>query len=491
VTDSGITSRTLRGTLWAYGSLTGGQLLVLASTAILARLLDPADFGLVALALVFTSLLDMVSDLGLSPALVISRPEELEERADTVFAFTVATGAALSVIVVLISPLAGDLFHAPDLPPLLAVLGLTFFIRALGATHYALAQRAIDFRTRTAAELSSVMTRGITAIVLAVAGFGAWSLIAGYIAGTIAMTVALWILVAWRPRLRLSRHQLPRMLRFGGTLTAVDLLAAVLSQVDSFFIGRVLGTQALGLYALAFRLPGLVIADAANVAGRVLFPAFAAVERGSLGRAFLKSLRYTALLAMPAAAALCILAEPVILALLGPQWPGAIEPMRVLTLFALAITLGIPAGTAYKATGNAGVLLKLAIPRTLLAICSIAVFVDDGIVAVAACQAAVATLFGVIGLAVASRMLRVGAGAIARSLAPGLAAAVVTGAALFAPILLTEDARPLVRLLVAVPLGALAYAGALWRLAPDVLREFRATARPARAKPTPAGNPAA
>jgi len=148
--------RTLRGTAWAYGSYVGGQALVLVSTAILARLLSPGEFGLVALAIVFVTLLDTVSDLGLSPALVISTEAELRERADTVFGFTVGLGAILSALTAAAAPLAAGFFDRPDLAPLLAVLGLNFLLRALGATHYALAQKRIDFRSRTAAELTGV-----------------------------------------------------------------------------------------------------------------------------------------------------------------------------------------------------------------------------------------------------------------------------------------------------------------------------------------------
>src|SRR5215208_5140753 len=106
--------------MWAYGSVAGGQVLVLVSTAILARILTPADFGLVALALVFIALLDTISDLGLSPALVISKPGELEERADTVFVLTVGIGAALSVVTAAVAVAAGPLFGEPDVQPLLS-----------------------------------------------------------------------------------------------------------------------------------------------------------------------------------------------------------------------------------------------------------------------------------------------------------------------------------------------------------------------------------
>jgi O-antigen/teichoic acid export membrane protein len=464
-------TRTLRGTAWAYGSYVGGQALVLVSTAILARLLTPAEFGVVALALVFITLLDTVSDLGLSPALVISREDELRERAMTVFTFTIALGALLSALTAAVAPLAALFFDEPELFPLLAVLGLNFFVRSLGATHYALAQKRMDFRSRTAAELAGVLTRGATGIALALAGFGAWSLVAGYLAGTAVLTATLWALVPWRPSGRPSRAHLPRMLRFGSTLTGVDILAAVISQVDYAFIGRVLGTHALGLYALGFRIPEMLIISLAVVAGRVLFPAFAAVDRAALGRSYLVSVRYAAIVALPLAVGVAVLAEPLVLALFGDRWEASVDCMRVLALYAFSVALGIPAGIAYKATGQAGILLKLAIPRAALVVASIAVFVNEGIVAVAACQAGVAALFAAIGMAIASRMLELGPGRLAGAILPAVVAAGGMGAAVLAIAL--AIATPWAALALGIPVGAAVYAALLRLTAPAVVQDLR------------------
>jgi len=464
-------TRTLRGTAWAYGSYAGGQAVVLVSTALLARILSPGDFGLVALAIVFITLLDTISDLGLSPALVISTEEELRERANTVFTFTVLIAAGLSALTAGIAPLAAAFFDEPGLTALLAVLGLNFVFRSLGATHYALAQKRIDFRPRTTAELVGVICRGGTGIALAFAGLGAWSLVIGYLAGTAAMTVTLWLLIPWRPSAGPSRAQLPQMLRFGSTLTAVDILAAVISQIDYVFVGRVLGTHALGLYTLGFRLPEMLIISLAVVAGRVLFPAFAAVDREALGRTFLVSVRYSAIVALPLAAGLAALAEPFVLAIFGERWRGAIGAMQVLSLYGLGVAIGIPAGIAYKATGQAGILLKLAAPRAALVVVSIALFVDDGLVAVAACQAAVAALFALIGLAIASRMLSVRPADLASALWPPLVAAGGMGAVALA-ISATVD-TPWAALALGIPVAGAVYAGLLRLVAGDVVRDLR------------------
>ncbi len=156
----------------------------------------------------------------------------------------------------------------------------------------------------------------------------------------------------------------------------------------------------------------------------------------------------------------------------------------MLSLYAFGVALGIPAGTAYKATGRAGVLLALAIPRAALVVASIAVVVDRGIVAVAWCQATVAGLFAVIGLAIASRMLGVGAARLASALLPALVPAVGMGALQVAVV--ATIASPWAALAVGVPAGAAAYAGLLALVAPGVVRDARRRVSDAR-RPSVAG----
>jgi O-antigen/teichoic acid export membrane protein len=469
--DTRIGARTLRGVFWAYFSYVGGRLLVLVATAILARLLTPEDFGVVAFALVFMAILETVKDLGLSQALVASRPANVYERADTVFVCGLGLGALLSLVVAAASPLAAAFFDEPQLTALLPVLGLNFAIRSVGATHYALAQKELRFRTRTAAEFADVLTRGTVGVVLALAGAGVWSLVVGYVVGTTALVVALWILVPWRPRLRLDRAELPQLLRFGGALTGVDITAAITANVDYIFIGKVLGPAALGLYTLSFRLPELAIVNVAAVAGAVLFPAFANVERSALSHAYTVALRYMLMVCMPLAAGMALLADPLVEALFGSKWDGAVAPMQLLTLYAFAVTVGIPAGTAYKAVGRADVLLKLALPRTALLVTAVAIFVHEGTSAVAASHAAVAGLFSIIGILLASRLLSVPLRRLlGLALAPALATAGMVAAILVVDGLLDS---PWPTILAAAAAGGCVYLGALWYLAPGAVADIR------------------
>ena len=298
--DQGIGTRTVRGMFWSYGSFVGVRLASLLTTAVLARLLDPKDFGLIALALTFMSFLDMLQGLGVADALVVAEDSQLADESDSAFVVSTSVGLVLWAISAALGPLAAAVFHEPRLVVIMPAIGSTFFIQGLGSTHYALAMKSIDFRSRTTAELTEAVVRGVVGVALALTGLGVWALIGGYIAGSVAMSWVVWHLVEYAPRLRASRRHLRRLLTFGGALTGVGIMAAFLNQFDNIVVGRVLGATQLGFYSIATRLPYLFIITLAAATGQVLFPAFAALEGDDMVRGFLTSLRYTAFVALPA-----------------------------------------------------------------------------------------------------------------------------------------------------------------------------------------------
>jgi PST family polysaccharide transporter len=456
---------------WAYGSYVGGRLLVLICTVILARVLVPADFGVVALALTFMVFLDTVKDLGLGQALIVVPDGRLAAAAQTAFWASVGLGALLSAATVLVAPLAAGFFGEPLLRGLLAVLGLNFLLRSFGATHLALARRALDFRSRTISETCDVCTRGAVSIALALAGAGAWSLVAGYLAGTLAAVTAIWLRVHWRPRARPSTAHLRGMLTFGGLLTFVDVGQAFAHEIDYLFIGRVLGAAPLGEYSIAFRLPELLIINLSIVAGTVLFPAYAKLDVSRLSAAFLVSLRYTALLVLPVAVGLALLARPIVLTLFGPKWEPAIAVMQILCAYAVVVTMNVPAGTIYKVTGRAWILIAFTVPYVAVLAGALSVFTPHGIIAVAATMAGLQALFAVGGWAVATRILGVSVRTVAVTLA-GPAAAALT---MVVPLLLVLQLSmaPVLTLLVAVPLALASYLVGVQLFAPDAAARLR------------------
>lgn len=460
-------TRTLYGMAWAYGAYVGGRVLVLVATAILTRLLTPREFGVVALAMTFMLFLDAVRDLGLAQAVIIGEPEEADARAQTAFSWSVVMGATLTLTTVALSPAAAAFFDEPQLRHLLPLLGSTFLIRSLGATHFALARKTLNYRVRTISELADVIVRGIVGIVLALLGAGALALVAGYVAGALASTAVLWSLVRFRPRAQLSRAHLRNMLAFGGMLTVVDIGHVLTYNLDFIFIGKVLGASALGLYSIAFRLPELVVINLATVAGDVLFPAYAIADRARLREAYLIALRYTAMLTLPIAAILIVLAHPLIRIAFGDQWDASAPVMQLLAVGALTSALVIPPGTIFKVTGRAWILVAWTIPSLVALVVLLLLFTDEGIRAVAAINAGLGVVAVPTMAVIVSLQLGMSIASSARAIAPAVAATAVMAAAMVAADAVVAAALPTV--LIAVPLGLTAYLGVLALVARDDL----------------------
>lgn len=459
-------SRTVRGMLWAYGAYVGGRAVVLISTAILAHILIPAEFGVVAVALVFMTFLETVKDMGLTQALIMAPPEEEATRAQTTFIWTVTIGLVLALAASGVGQLAAGFFGHEELRAIIPVLALTFVIESLGSTHDSLARKRLDYRTRAIAQGAEVIMRAATGITLALSGFGAWSLVLGYLVGATVRTTTLWTLVKFRPRLRYTRQHLGSLIRFGSALTLVDIVAALTSNIDYIFVGRVLGAASLGLYLIGFRLPELLIMNLAVVASDVLFPAFAELRKDQLEYGLLTSLRYLAAMAVPTAVGLALLARPVVLALFGPKWHGSIEVMQVLAAFAAITAINIPAGTIYKVSGRAWILVAMSVPYFTVLFITLLLFTERGILAAALCMTVTVAVGALIAVVVAGRILAVPLHRIGRAIMGPVAAALAMGVPVFAVERVVRSPWP--ALIVGVIVAALVYGLLLRLLAPDI-----------------------
>ena len=453
-------TRTIRSMFWVYGSYVGGRIMVLLSIAILARLLTPKDFGLVALALTFTALLETVKDFGLGQALIVSKEEDIESRANTVFWWGMIIGLTGTLIICVSAHWIADFYNNQQVFWVLIALSLNFPLTALGATQEAIAQKRMDFRWQTAAQLSNVAVRGTLGVALALLGFGVWSLVLGYLVGTLTWSVVLWVLVGFRPKLKFTNQHARELFAFGGILTAVDVLHGIWASADALVIGRVLGASSLGLYSLGIRLPELIIINLSVVAASVLFPAFTKVDDDRLKRVLLTSLRFTMVIGAPLAAGLAVLSPAIVPALFGGQWGGAVAPMQIICLYALLLTLEIPGGTIFKVTGRASMLLKLAIPRTILLYIALILFAHYGLAAVAWCLVGVTALFASIALGLAckvtgARPLQM----VGACWAPAVSA-VVTGGVIWLATVEIPGNWP--KIFVGAAVGFLTYVGMLW-----------------------------
>jgi O-antigen/teichoic acid export membrane protein len=453
---------TARGAAWNLTSYGLSKGVVLVTTAVLARLLSPEDFGLVAIATVAITYVAIIQDAGLTGAL-IQRREDAERTANVVFTLNLALGAVLAVVTALIAPWVARFFGEPDATQLIRVLGLTFAIAPLGATHQAQLERDLAFQRRMVPDIATAVIKGIVAIPLAFAGYGAWALVIGQVAGVIAGAALSWVVLPWMPRLTVDRRLTRSLLGFGVPFAYNNGLHAVMSTIDYIIVGRVLGTMALGIYTVAFRIPELLVLSTVAAFNRVAFPAFASVQNdpAALRRGYLRSIRFLATLIVPICLGLAVAARPIVLVFFGDTWTDTIPLVRLLALYALVSVVTSTDGDAYKAMGIPGLLARLGTVRIALMIPALYVGTRWGLIGVAVAMLVVGVVMTIARVLVSSRVLGAGVGSILGELMPATVAGLAMSAAVVATLLVTASGALLVQLVCSVAVGAAAYTAVL------------------------------
>ena len=475
-----------RAVVWNYISFASGKVLVIVTMAVLARLLTPADFGVVGYTTLVIAYLGVLMDLGFGAAL-IQRRHQVAEAAETVYAVNLILGAVLTAATILGAPLVADFFREPLVTPLLRVLGFTFMLEALGSVPLVLLKRDLAFRRKLIPDVGRSLVKGAVSIGAAVAGFGVWALVWGQLAGVMASVVLAWAVIGSRPHPRIHRAQLRSLTKFGAPLIVTDIQYAIWANLDYVVVGRLLGDSALGVYTLAYRLPELLVQSVWRVLGNAIFPVFSTIQERAdlLRRGYLATIRYTQTIVVPLCIGLFLTAEQSVQTLFGSQWAEAVPVLRVMAVFSLIGSIGVNAGDVYKALGRTGVLARLATLELIVLVPALLIGARHGIVGVAWAHAIVAAADTSIRLAVANRMVDTTFGDVWRQVAPSLGAGAWMAAAVIPVMWATGSATPAITLLAAAGAGSAVYALALWRIDPAVVRRMlgfagmrRGTARP-------------
>lgn len=456
----GLTRTTVTGTAWNYVAFALGKGLVFLSTILLARLLVPQDFGLVALGLLVLRFLEKLGDLGMGQALIY-RPEDPERTSSVAFGINLVMGLTLAAGTVLGAPVAAGFFREPQLVPVLQVLALSFLLTALRNVHESRLKKELAFRRRFVPEIARTAAKGVASVVFAWLGFGVWSLVWGQLAGEITSTALYWWVARWRPRLSFDRTIARALLGYGGQIVLLKIIAATLNNIDYLIIGRRLDAVALGFYVMAFRIPELVILSLCTVASQVLFPAYARLQSdaAALRRGFLKTMRYMALITVPAAVGMAIVAADFVNLFYTARWAPTIPVMRVLALYSMFLALSFNAGDIYKAVGRPSILSTLGAAKLVVAVPVLWIAAGHGLLAVAIGHAVTTLVFTAISLGIACRVLTVRWRDVASALRPAFVSTAVMAAGAVA---LQQVLPTAIRLWGVALAGATLYALTLW-----------------------------
>lgn len=458
-----IAQKTAWGFLWNFSAYFLGKIVVLITTSILARMLAKNDFGLVAIAVVAINYLSVLKDLGLGVAL-IQRKGDVKEAADTVFTINIIIGLILSALIIPLAPFVAAYFRDPHIISVLRWMGISFIINALGSVHTNWLVRELDYRRKLIPDLGGPLIKGVISIGLAYLGYGVWSLVFGQIAGAITSVILVWIILPWRPRLSLNRKIAGGLMKFGASVTLIDILNEITDNIDYVIVGRVFGLVPLSIYTLAYRLPEMLLIGNLWVMGGVVFPAFSTIQERphELRKGFLASVRFVELIAVPISLGLLIAADPIVRVVFGEQWLEAIPVLRVLAIYAWVYSLGYHVGGFYKAIGRPDILLKLSILTLVIIIPALLIGARFGIIGVAIGHLIAILIRRVISLGLATRFVNVTIMDIFGELRSSLVAAFVMAPIAWAVSYLTTGINPFLQLSVIVLSGTASYLGVLW-----------------------------
>ena len=344
--EPALADRTVTAFRWSVLATVGEILLSLGILAVLARLLAPLDFGVVAIAMVFINVVNAAGKLGIGPA-IIQRSGLTQRHVVTSFTLLATLGVLLTAALWLAAPATAGFFAEPEVPAILEVLSAIFAITGLSVVSEYLLRRQLYFKQLMVARiLSQAAGYGLVAIAMAVLGYGAWSLAGGFVARHAIFTA---VVFAYQPppfRLGIGRREIFDLLRFGTGFSFCSLLNSVAAQGSRLIIGSGLGAASLGYYVQALRVSdspmrlGLVL-------NGVLFPAMAERQQQTdrLGTVYLYGIEMMSLLAVPASILMAICAPEIIAVLFGRQWNAAVPVLQVLAagiVFHVCNVINIP-----------------------------------------------------------------------------------------------------------------------------------------------------
>lgn len=394
------------GVRWSLFSQGGQQLIQVVTTAILAHLLSPSDFGLVAMAMVVIGFVSLFKDLGTSAA-VIQRKNLSAALLSSVYWTNVAFGLFAMFVVYGLAPLAAIFYRELRIIPLLRVLSITLFVSALGILHQALLERDLAFHTLSKMEISSAAFGSIIGIGSALLGAGVWSMVYQSLAVTMATTTLLWLCTPWRPRMIFAWTEVKSISTYSLSLTGFNIFNYFARNADYILIGRFLGARDLGYYTLAYRLMLYPLQSISGAIGRVMFPAYSHMQDDDamIRRAYLNAAGAIALITFPMMLGLIALSELFILTVFGSQWVAVIVLLMILAPVGLVQSIGTTVGAIYQAKGRTDWMLRWGIGAGLLVMLAFVIGLRWGIVGVATAYAVISLILTYPGFAIPFRLI--------------------------------------------------------------------------------------
>jgi PST family polysaccharide transporter len=396
---TGLGARTARGGAVTFASQGFKFVAGLGATMVLGRLLRPTDYGLIGMVVVVTGFVSMFKDLGLSAA-TVQREGITSAQVSTLFWINVALSIGVGLVTAALAPAVSWFYGEPKLAAITMVYAVGFLFGGLTVQHEALLHRQMRFAAQAACEIVAlIMTIAVT-ITLAWRGVGYWALVTGHLTTSFVYMVCVWTVCRWRPGRPVRSSGVRSLLRFGGNLTGFGVVNFFARNLDNMLIGRVWGSQQLGLYAKAYQLLTLPIDQINSPITTVAVPALSRLNDSPerYRRAYLRIIEKISVLTMPGIALLIATADWVVLVILGPQWTDAGRIFAALGVAALIQPIANTTGWLFISQGRTNDMFRYGLVASTVIVAAIVSGLPWG-------AAGVATLYALIWVVIVTPLL--------------------------------------------------------------------------------------
>ncbi|WP_371811316.1 lipopolysaccharide biosynthesis protein [Aeromicrobium sp. CFBP 8757] len=386
---SALRGRAVRGAAWSLADKWGVRLASLLTFAILARLLEPEQFGLVAAAQIVVMVLQTISNQGIVQALIVSKPVTDRTLATATVIAVITSILTVAAIASVAKPL-GELFGQDDFVPVVSALAGTLIVQAAGAVPTAELQRQMEFKRLAQRSVISALLSGIAGVAAALAGWGVWALVTQAFTQVVVATVLAWVAARLRPRLGWNGADARRLMRFAGPVMIADVVAVAIAQGDNLVVGAVLGSVALGYYTVAFRLLNVVVDVFTGAVSAVALPVFAQLSENLVRsrNAYLRVTQLSFAAATPVFIGLAVVAPLAIEVTFGPQWDRSVPVFQVLCGAGVAMAALYFDRPVLLAAGMAKLELTISVVLAAATVGAALIGAQYGLVATAACVTA-------------------------------------------------------------------------------------------------------
>jgi len=465
--------KTFKGVIWSAierFSTQGAQFLF---GILLARLLTPNDYGMIAMLTIFMAISQTFIDSGFGNALIRKTDRNESDKA-TVFFFNMFMAVACCGIMFLAAPLVAKFYNMPELSNILRVLAINLIIQASG--YIQRLNLTIDLNFKVLAKISffGAVFGGIAGLLCAYNGMGVWSLVVQQMGTTASRVILFWILVRWRPKCFFSKKSFKSMFGFGSKLLISGLINTLYSNIYSLIIGKFFAAATLGNYSRASHFANFPSSNITGIFQRVTYPVLSKIQDDpvKLRKGYLKFLNMATLIIFPMMIGLSALAKPFILLILSEKWVNAILILQIICIAQMwypvhAINLNI-----LQVLGRSDLFLKLEIIKKVIGITILCVTLPYGIIAMCFGQW-VSTSFGlVVNTYYSGKLLDAGLWIQLKMYIPTLLNSLVMGALCIGVISLLPEKEYLFQLILGIGVGALYYALSNWLFNRETVMEL-------------------